>query len=148
MRRREFIRYPRFCDFKRRVLDIAYEDLKSMATNNIADFYFEWEKIYPANQRKAGEPEAIKFTLFSSETSELYLNNRANIELKRKSISFSFFISTFRSKPQFHLNSIFKHWSKIIFCVIEVIKEETNRITFCIDIIVINRIFRSKNWIP
>lgn len=79
-------KYPRFCDFKRRVLDIAYEDLKLMAQNNVADFWFEWEKIYPANQRKAGEPEAIKFNLRSTETSEIYLNNRANIELKRKSI--------------------------------------------------------------
>lgn len=79
-------KYSRFTDFKKRVLDVAYEDLKLMAKDNIADFYFEYEKIYAPGKRKAGEPMALKFTLYSGESSELMSHDKSNLELKRKYI--------------------------------------------------------------
>lgn len=79
-------KYPRFADFKKRVINVAYDDLKVMAQNNIADFYFEYEKIYEPGQRKAGEPTALQFTLFSSQSSELISHDKSNIDLKRKYI--------------------------------------------------------------
>lgn len=79
-------KYPRFSDFKKRVINVAYEDLKYMAMNNIADFYFEYERVTAPGMRKNGEPYALKFTLYSSETSEIMSRDKANLELKRKYI--------------------------------------------------------------
>jgi len=79
-------KYVRFSDFKKRVLDVACEDLRAMASNNVADFYFEYEKIYTAGTRRAGEPYALKFTLHSSTSSEIMAHDKASLELKRKYI--------------------------------------------------------------
>lgn len=79
-------KYSRFSDFKKRVLDVAYKDLKEMAANKIADFYFEYDKVYETGKRKAGEPMALKFTLYSNDSSGLVSCDKSNIELKRKYI--------------------------------------------------------------
>lgn len=79
-------KYPRFCDFKRRVIDVAYNDLKSMCERGVADFYFEWEKVYTTKSNKTGNPDIIKFTLHFTESSEISTTAKASLEAKRNMI--------------------------------------------------------------
>ncbi len=60
-------KYKIWRDFRVKILESAYKDLKRMCIDGIADFYFEWENIYGPDQRKAGEPETIMFTFHGAD---------------------------------------------------------------------------------
>ena len=57
----EFITpYPKFANFRQKVLDAVKDDLDRMATENHTDITFTYELYYPGT-RKKGDPEAIIF---------------------------------------------------------------------------------------
>lgn len=59
--------YPRFCDFYRKVIKPAYDDLKEKAMNNETNCYFELEKKWNPGRAKKGTPDEIRFKIFKSE---------------------------------------------------------------------------------
>lgn len=59
--------YPRFCDFFRKVIKPAYDDLKEKALNNETNCYFELEKKWYPGRAKKGTPDEIRFKIFQSE---------------------------------------------------------------------------------
>lgn len=59
--------YPRFCDFYRKVIKPAYDDLKEKALNNETNCYFELEKKWYPGRAKKGTPDEIRFKIFKSE---------------------------------------------------------------------------------
>lgn len=61
-------KYENFCDFKKRVLTAAEDDIKRMADEGISDFWFEWFPMYNPGRRKAGEPDMIKFVIHTKES--------------------------------------------------------------------------------
>lgn len=52
--------YPKFANFRQKVLDAVKDDLDRMAKENHTDITFSYEPVYPGS-RKKGDPEAIRF---------------------------------------------------------------------------------------
>lgn len=75
--------YKRFCDFNRKVLKPAYEELKEKALKGETDCYFEMEKVYTPGRVRRGTPDKIKFLIFKSEYGKL---NDAVRKLNRNKI--------------------------------------------------------------
>ena len=58
--------YAAWSEFRRAVLMPAYKELKSMAEQGVADFYFEFEPIYPG-MKKRGNPKEVKFSIIQTD---------------------------------------------------------------------------------
>ena len=63
--------YPKFAQFRTRVLEAVKDDLDRMAAEDHTDIKFEYELIYPG-QRKRGEPEYIEFTIIRTKLGDAY----------------------------------------------------------------------------
>lgn len=70
------IRYPRFYDFKKYVLDNSKATLEEMARKNLSDFWFEYEPIYEC-AKKSPYPEKIHFTIHLSEVGKNIKNEKS-----------------------------------------------------------------------
>ena len=57
--------YAAWSEFRRAVLMPAYKELKSKADEGVADFYFEFDPIYPG-QKKRGNPKEVRFTIIQT----------------------------------------------------------------------------------
>lgn len=58
--------YAAWSEFRRAVLMPAYKELKSKADDGVADFYFEFEPIYPGLKTR-GNPKEVKFTIIQTD---------------------------------------------------------------------------------
>lgn len=58
--------YAAWSEFRRAVLMPAYKELKTMAEKGIADFYFEFEPIYPGLKTR-GNPKEVKFSIIQTD---------------------------------------------------------------------------------
>lgn len=58
--------YVAWSEFRRAVLMPAYKELKSKAEEGVADFYFEFEPIYPG-VKKRGNPKEVRFTVIQTD---------------------------------------------------------------------------------
>ncbi len=58
--------YAAWSEFRRAVLMPAYKELKSKADEGVADFYFEFEPIYPG-LKKRGNPKEVRFTIIQTD---------------------------------------------------------------------------------
>ncbi len=58
--------YVAWSEFRRAVLMPAYKELKSKAEEGMADFYFEFDPIYPG-AKKRGNPKEVKFTIIQTD---------------------------------------------------------------------------------
>ncbi len=58
--------YVAWSEFRRAVLMPAYKELKSKAEEGVADFYFEFDPIYPG-LKKRGNPKEVRFTIIQTD---------------------------------------------------------------------------------
>lgn len=58
--------YVAWSEFRRAVLMPAYKELKDKADAGLADFYFEFDPIYPG-QKKRGNPREVRFTIIQTD---------------------------------------------------------------------------------
>lgn len=79
--------YPKFANFRQKVLDAVKDDLDRMATENHTDITFTYELIYPGTRRK-GDPEAILFHVTRTVLGDAYnvVVNHKPSELIRKPV--------------------------------------------------------------
>lgn len=79
--------YPKFANFRQKVLDAVQADLDRMAKENHTDITFTYELIYPGTRRK-GDPEAILFHVTRTVLGDAYnvVVNHKPSELIRKPV--------------------------------------------------------------
>lgn len=65
------IQYPKFFDFRKRVLDPSVEKLREMAERGQAEYWFEYEPVYRGSGR-AKYPDMLYFTIHLSKIGEDY----------------------------------------------------------------------------
>ena len=65
----EKIQYPKFYDFRKRVLDPSVEKLREMADMGQAEYWFEYEPVYKGSGR-AKAPDQLNFTIHLSQIGE------------------------------------------------------------------------------
>lgn len=75
------VKYKEYKDFKKRILKIAEEELKTLAEEGKSDFYFTYEEIYAPGVKKTqrNDPNKIKFYIYKSERGKLEDSKRAEI---------------------------------------------------------------------
>lgn len=91
--------YPKFANFRQKVLDAVQADLDRMAKENHTDITFTYELIYPGTRRK-GDPEAILFHVTRTVLGDAYnvVVNHKPSELIRKPVQQELFAD--EVKPQ------------------------------------------------
>ena len=91
--------YPKFANFRQKVLDAVQADLDRMAKENHTDITFTYELIYPGTRRK-GDPEAILFHVTRTVLGDAYnvVVNHKPSELIRKPVQQELFAD--EMKPQ------------------------------------------------
>lgn len=91
--------YPKFANFRQKVLDAVQADLDRMAKENHTDITFTYELIYPGTRRK-GDPEAILFHVTRTVLGDAYnvVVNHKPSELIRKPVQQELFAD--EPKPQ------------------------------------------------
>lgn len=62
--------YPKWKDFKRRVIDPSQVELKGLFEEERSDFYFEYTPIYEDGRAQRGNPDKIRFELIFSKNAE------------------------------------------------------------------------------
>ena len=79
--------YPKFANFRQKVLEAVKQDLDRMAVENHTDITFTYELCYPGTRRK-GDPEAIMFHVTRTILGESYnvVVNHKPSELLRKPV--------------------------------------------------------------
>ena len=77
--------YSEFKDFVKRVIVPAQKEMKEMAHNGKADFYFEYDKQYAPGKRKAGEPDNLVFKIIN--TYSLSSQMQGGLELKKRQVN-------------------------------------------------------------
>lgn len=60
-------KYPEYRHFKRKVLNVAHDELKELADSGQVDCYFEFTEEYPEGGKKADGPHKIIFTIHTTE---------------------------------------------------------------------------------
>lgn len=60
-------KYPQYRHFKRKVLNVAHDELKELADSGQVDCFFEFEEEYPEGGKKADGPHKIIFTIHTTE---------------------------------------------------------------------------------
>ena len=78
------IQYPKFYDFRKRVLDPSVEKLRKMAEMNQAEYWFEYEPVYKGTGR-AKAPDQLHFTIHLSKIGEDYEKQKGSF-LERQEI--------------------------------------------------------------
>jgi len=78
------IQYPKFYDFRKRVLDPSVQKLREMAEMGQAEYWFEYEPIYKGAGR-AKAPDMLHFTIHLSEIGEDYEKKKGSF-LERQEI--------------------------------------------------------------
>lgn len=79
----EKIQYPKFFDFRKRVLDPSVEKLREMAELGQAEYWFEYEPIYRGTGR-AKAPDQLKFTIHLSQIGEDYEKQKGAFKERRE----------------------------------------------------------------
>ena len=101
--------YPKFANFKQKVLEAVKADLDRMATTvpPTTDITFTYELIYPGS-RKKGDPEAIKFFVERTVLGDAYnvVVNHKPSELIKKPVQQEMFVSEYRQVWTTCLNDI------------------------------------------
>lgn len=77
--------YSEFKDFVKRVIVPAQKEMKELAHNGKADFYFEYDKQYEAGKRKAGEPDTLVFKIIH--TNSLSSKMEGGLDIKRRQVN-------------------------------------------------------------
>ena len=87
--------YPKFANFRQKVLDAVKDDLDRMAGENHTDITFTYELIYPGTRRK-GDPEAILFHVTRTVLGDAYnvVVNHKPSELIRKPVQQELFAAS------------------------------------------------------
>ncbi|MBO4664757.1 MAG: replication initiation protein [Bacteroidaceae bacterium] len=78
------IQYPKFYDFRKRVLDPSVEKLRKMADMGQAEYWFEYEPVYKGSGR-AKAPDQLHFTIHLSQIGEDYEKKKGSF-LERQEI--------------------------------------------------------------
>lgn len=78
------IQYPKFYDFRKRVLDPSVEKLREMAEKGQAEYWFEYEPVYRGSGR-AKAPDLLYFTIHLSKIGEDYEKQKSSF-LERQEI--------------------------------------------------------------
>ena len=78
------IQYPKFYDFRKRVLDPSVEKLREMADMGQAEYWFEYEPVYKGSGR-AKAPDQLHFTIHLSQIGEDYEKQKGSF-LERQEI--------------------------------------------------------------
>jgi len=91
--------YPKFANFRQKVLEAVRLDLDRMAGENHTDITFTYELCYPGTRRK-GDPEAITFHVVRTVLGESYnvVVNHKPSDLLRKPVQQELFAD--EPKPQ------------------------------------------------
>lgn len=92
------IPYPKFANFRQKVLDAVRDDLNRMAKENHTDITFTYEPVYPGT-RKKGDPEAIKFFVERTILGDAYnvvVNHKKSELLGPEPVQQEIFTDTYR----------------------------------------------------
>ena len=79
----EKIQYPKFYDFRKRVLDPSVKKLREMAEMGQAEYWFEYEAIYKGTGR-AKSPDLLKFTIHLSQIGEDYEKQKGSFRVRKE----------------------------------------------------------------
>jgi len=79
----EKIQYPKFFDFRKRVLDPSVQKLREMAEMGQAEYWFEYEALYKGAGR-AKYPDLLKFTIHLSQIGEDYEKQKESFKERRQ----------------------------------------------------------------
>jgi len=89
--------YPKFANFRQKVLDAVQQDLDRMALENHTDITFTYELQYPGSRRK-GDPEAVIFHVTRTVLGDAYnvVVNHKPSELIKKPVQQEMFMDEYQ----------------------------------------------------